>query len=460
MLFSSQPFLLLFLPLSLIAYFSVVDSHAARLVTLTIASLGFYTWWDPRFLPLLVMMILFTWLIVRWHERAARQWILTLGIATNLLVLGLFKYANFFAESVLHFVGIEHQPWSLILPLGVSFFTFQQVSYLVDRRRGDAPVYRLSEYAAYVSFFPQLIAGPIVRHNQLIGQFAASPRRAGMAEQFSRGLVLLTLGLIKKVFLADELAPIANDGFDLVAAGNAISLAESWLAASAYSLQLYFDFSAYSDMAIGLGAMFGLRLPVNFDTPYRALDIRSFWRRWHMTLSSFFRDYVYITLGGNRHGLWMAVATVIVTMLLCGLWHGAGWTFVAWGGLHGAAICVHRVWSRAPLRLPAPVAWLLTMTFVIVGWVLFRAENFSNAQTIVIAMFTPAEAGGPYPGWDDINYVFIGALFALLGPTNLGLSEKPNLLKRGVAVATACGLFLIVLRVGQGRGLEFIYFQF
>lgn len=460
MLFSSQPFLLIFLPLSLVLYYGLGRFYAARVGVLTVVSLVFYAWWDPRFVPLLGTMIIFTWLVVRCHMLSQQRWILWFGVGLNLAVLGLFKYANFFAEAVLDSVGVVHQPWEIILPLGISFFTFQQVSYLLDRGRGTAPTYGFVEYAAFVSFFPQLIAGPIVRHNQIISQFDASPWRDGITEQVSRGCVLLTLGLIKKVFFADELAPIADDGFNLVAAGQALSFADSWLAASAYSLQLYFDFSAYSDMAIGLGAMFGLRLPINFDAPYRAPDIRSFWRRWHISLSSFFRDYVYIPLGGSRAGELRTYATIIATMLLCGLWHGAGWTFVVWGALHGVGICVNRIWGFGPIRLPTLLAWFVTMLFVVTGWVLFRADNFSDAKTFVYSMYGLTEFGLSAFDRKDINYVGIGFVFAVVGPTSVALSEYAGLMKRTIAIVVGCGLFLVALRVGQGRGLEFIYFQF
>ena len=460
MLFSSQPFLLLFLPLSLITYYAFSQSYLARVSVLTIASLGFYAWWDPRFVPLLVAMIALNWGIVRFHERANKRWVILLGVGANLAVLGLFKYANFFAESALDLVGVAHQQWSIILPLGISFFTFQQISYLIDRSRGEAPVYGFVEYCAYVSFFPQLIAGPIVRHNEMIPQFAISPWRADLGEQVSRGLVLLTLGLLKKVFFADELAPIADDGFDAVAVGQSISFGSAWLSSVAYSLQLYFDFSAYSDMAIGLGALFGFRLPVNFDAPYRALNIREFWRRWHITLSNFLRDYVYIPLGGNRGTLNRISLIVMLTMLLCGLWHGAGWTFIAWGALYGAAICINRAWLKTRISLPKSLAWTLTIAFVIVGWVLFRAENFGVAAEILSAMIGIDGATLAGASLDDVTIVILGAMFAVLGPTNKVISESPALLKRGYAVAAGCALFLVALRVGQGRGLEFIYFQF
>ena len=460
MLFSSQPFLLLFLPLSLAIYYSLARSYRARVIVLTLTSIGFYAWWDLRFVPLLAAAIMLNWGIVRYHQSSDAPWCLWLGVCLNLTILGLFKYVNFFAESVLNLVGLTHQPWNIVLPLGISFFTFQQISYLVDRYRGEAPVYGFTEYCAYVSFFPQLIAGPIVRHNQIIPQFAQSPWRNDLSELVSRGLVLLTLGLIKKVFFADELAPIANDGFDAVAAGQTITFGAAWLCSIAYSLQLYFDFSAYSDMAIGLGALFGFRLPLNFDAPYRALNIRDFWRRWHITLSNFLRDYVYIPFGGNRGGLYRVSFTVMATMLLCGLWHGAGWTFVAWGALHGAAICLNRAWSMIGINLPKILAWLITMLFVIVGWVLFRAESFSDATEILRTMILFVPDSSIVESVGDVSIVIACALFAVAGPTNKTVSEHPALLNRIYALVAGFGLFLVALRVGQGRGLEFIYFQF
>ena len=460
MLFSTQTFLLLFLPLTLAAYYAVADSRRARVALITLASFLFYAWWDPRFVPLLAGLIGLNWLIVRAHAGHARAFVLMLGVGVNLVFLALFKYANFLAENLLAVVGIEHEPWGLILPLGISFFTFQQISYLVDRYRGEAPVYGLLDYAAYVSFFPQLIAGPIVRHNELIAQFEPDPRTTANLELAARGLALFALGLTKKVFFADELAPIADSGFDVAAAGGALAFGDSWLSSVAYTLQLYFDFSAYSDTAIGLGALFGLRLPLNFDAPYRALDIRAFWRRWHMTLSRFLRDYVYIPLGGNRGSVARTVFTVMATMLLCGLWHGAGWTFIAWGALHGAAICVNRAWQTAGGRLPGPAAWALTMLFVIAGWVLFRADDFAAAA---LMLRTLAGAAGFAAGDGDTGdwaIVAIAAAFALLGPTAFAAAARATLVQRRYAVAVGCILFLITLRVGQGRGLEFIYFQF
>ena len=288
----------------------------------------------------------------------------------------------------------RYQPWNLILPLGISFFVFQKISYLIDLRRGDRHIYGFLDFCMFVTFFPQLIAGPIVRHNEIIHQFRLDPRRPAMWENLSRGFVLFVIGVAKKVALADTLAMVADPLFGK-AVGASLSAAEAWIATAAYTLQIYFDFSGYSDMAIGLALMFGLRLPLNFNAPYRAVSIRDFWRRWHMTLSRFLRDYLYIPLGGNRCGPLRQAANVIATMLLGGLWHGANWTFVAWGGLHGAALAVNHVWQGRGFRLPRIVAWALTLLFVMACWVLFRSADFATAGDVLASMVGMARSG-PY----------------------------------------------------------------
>ena len=374
MLFSSQAFLLLFLPLALALYHAFADSYRARLWALTLCSFGFYAWWDLRFLPLLVGAITLNWALGRWYLAHGRpRGLIVVGIACHLALLGFFKYANFFADSFTALTGVEHQRWSIVLPLAISFFTFQQISYLVDLKRGRAPAYDWLQYTAYIVFFPHLIAGPIVRHNELIGQFDADPHRPGAMETAARGLVLFTLGLVKKVFFADELAPIADPVFASALAGTVPATPDAWL-----------------------GALFGLRLPLNFDRPYRAASIREFWRRWHMTLSRFFRDYLYIPLGGNRGGFVATCALVMLTMTLCGLWHGAGWTFVAWGTLHGLYLCINHAWRHTTTRLfpqgllPVPLAkalsWLVTFVAIVVGWVFFRAGSFDAALSVLQGM--------------------------------------------------------------------------
>ena len=357
MLFNSQFFVVVFLPTVLGLYYACAANRAARQAVVVLASLGFYGWWDVRFVPLLMALTLANWLFARWFGRARLPWIPVLGVVLNLGVLGLFKYADFLRSTVFDLAGAPWQPWRLILPLGISFFVFQKISYLIDLRRGDRHIYGFLDFCMFVSFFPQLVAGPLVRHNEIIDQFRQDPRGPAMWENLSRGFVLFIVGVGKKVLLADTLALLVDPLF-AKALSAPLSLAEAWAAAGGYTLQIYFDFAGYSDMAIGLGLMFGLRLPMNFDAPYRAVSVRDFWRRWHMTLSRFLRDYLYIPLGGSRCGPVRQAVNVVATMLLGGLWHGAAWTFVVWGGLHGLALAVNHVWEQRGLRLPAPVAWM------------------------------------------------------------------------------------------------------
>ncbi len=459
MLFNSQFFIVGFLPAVLALYYAVAANRTARLSILVAASLGFYGWWDIRFVPLLMGLTVANWLFARWFGRARLSWIPGLGVALNLGVLGLFKYADFLRGTTFDLAGTAWQPWHLILPLGISFFVFQKISYLIDLRRGDRHLYGFLDFCMFVSFFPQLIAGPLVRHNEIIGQFKANPRGPRMWENLSRGFVLFAIGVGKKVLLADTLALLVDPLF-AKASGTPLSMAEAWAAAGGYTLQIYFDFSGYSDMAIGLGAMFGLRLPMNFDAPYRAISVRDFWRRWHMTLSRFLRDYLYIPLGGSRCGPLRQAANVVVTMLLGGLWHGANWTFVAWGGLHGVALAVNHVWAQRGLRLPAPIAWMLTMLFVVVCWVLFRAPDFATAGRVVASMFGGAGLGRVVLNTDATRALMIGALVAILGPTGHAIATARLRPTPWVAVPAGIGLAYLVLLIGGRLPNVFIYFQF
>ena len=460
MLFHSHAFLLIFLPLTLAAYYACAAHRAVRTAALIAASLAFYGYWDPRFLPLLAGSVCANWLFARVWGRRPGRWIVPSGVAVNLLVIGVFKYADFFAGSLAALGVWRHEGWSIVLPLGISFFTFQQISYLVDLRRSGAPVYGFADYALYVTFFPQLIAGPIVRHHELIHQFAASPLRDGVYERLSRGVTLLVAGLVKKVLIADGLAGIADPLFAGAAAGRTLSLAEAWIAAGAFGLQIYFDFSGYSDMAIGLALMFGFSLPINFNAPYIATSVREFWRRWHMTLSRFLRDYLYIPLGGSRFGPARQVAALAATMLLGGLWHGAGWTFVVWGGLHGAALAVNRAWARAGVRLPAAVAWTATMLFVFAAWVPFRAESFAAAAAMLGAMAGANGVGAPVEGLEDLWLIAVAAAIAVLGPTSPRAVLELLAPRRLAAVGVGAALVFVTLAVGGGDNAEFIYFQF
>ena len=382
MLFQSQVFILLFLPAVLGAYYLSAERPVLREAILILASLLFYAWWDARFVPLLVGQTVATWLIAEGYLRfPSRAWIV-FGIAANLAVLAFFKYLAFLAGTVVGLAGVPVQGWDLILPLGISFYTFELISYLVDLRRGDGPHYPLRKFCLFIFLFPHLIAGPIIRHNEIIPQFSLSPFREGFGQRFAHGIAFFVIGCVKKVFIADKLAGVADQIFT---EAHSPAFGDAWLGALAFTFQLFLDFSAYSEMAIGLGLMLGLQFPDNFNVPYRATSIREFWRRWHMTLSRFLRDYLYIPLGGSRNGFATYLKATLITMGLCGLWHGAGFTFVVWGLAHGLALIVCRVWEDRGRPLLPPLAWGLTMLFVIAGWVLFRASDFATAGAMLAA---------------------------------------------------------------------------
>ncbi len=457
MLFNSQPFILIFLPVVLGLYYALANHRTARQVLIVVASMGFYGWWDMRFVPLLASLTIANWLVALWFGRTGARWIPIAGVIGNLAVLCLFKYADFLRGTILDLTSQPWQPWSLILPLGISFFVFQKISYLIDLRRGDKHIYGFLDFCMFVGFFPQLIAGPLVRHNEIIHQFQANPRGPAMWENLSRGFTLFIIGVTKKVAIADTLALSIDP---LFAKATALSAAEAWTAAGGYTLQIYFDFSGYSDMALGLALMFGLRLPVNFDAPYRAVSIRDFWRRWHMTLSRFLRDYLYIPLGGSHCGPARQAANVIVTMLLGGLWHGAAWTFVVWGGLHGAALALSHLWEKAGLRMPAFLGWLLTLLFVMACWVLFRAPDFATAGDILAAMAFAYGPGTVKLSQDVWAAMLIGAAVALIGPTSQRAALDLLRPSPWIAVPVGLGLMYLVITIGGRLPNVFIYFQF
>ena len=398
MLFNSYEFLFGFLPVVLIVYFALGRRVAALapIGFLAAASLFFYGWWDPRYVALLAGSILFNYAVGRRLAARPGRALLRTGIAGDLIVLGTFKYADFFAANVNAVSGLALPLPHLVLPLGISFFTFTQIAYLVDVHRGQAREYRFANYALFVTFFPHLLAGPVLHHAEIMPQFAPRETFRFQAENLAVGLTIFAVGLFKKVILADGLAEFAVPVFDAAKSGEKLTFLAAWAGVLAYTFQLYFDFSGYSDMAIGLARMFGIVFPANFNSPYKATSIIDFWRRWHMTLSRFLRDYLYIPLGGGRHGSARRYANLMITMLLGGLWHGAGWTYVIWGGLHGVFLVVNHVWRGArarylgAVRLPAGVAeWparLLTFAAVVVAWVFFRADSLAAARAIFEGM--------------------------------------------------------------------------
>jgi len=396
MLFNSFEFIFLFLPLALLVFLALGSfvRPAAATAWLVCASLFFYGWWNPAYLGLILGSIIFNFVVGCFLSRYPRRALLAFGVAANLGLLGYFKYFNFFVANLNAVAGTTIQGGDIVLPLAISFFTFQQIAYLVDVYKGEVEEHGFVRYALFVSFFPQLIAGPIVHHKEMLPQFAKPETYRWSQKNIAIGVSIFIIGLFKKVIIADHLAGYATPVFNAADAGGTPSFFEAWGGALAYTFQLYFDFSGYSDMAVGLGRMFGISLPLNFNSPYKAANIIDFWRRWHMTLSRFLRDYLYIPLGGNRKGTTRRYINVMITMLLGGLWHGASWTFVAWGVLHGFYVLINHGWLflKRFLSLPASgipgrrLATGLTFICVVVGWVFFRAETFAGAAAILNGM--------------------------------------------------------------------------
>ena len=398
MLFNSYAFLFGFLPVVLLLYFLAGRRSAlAAIAFLAAASLFFYGWWNPRYLLLLCGSVIFNYLIGRRLAQSPTrakgdQAMLWLGVAGNLAVLGAFKYAAFFAVNANALAGVSLPVPHIVLPLGISFFTFTQIAYLVDAYRKEVREYRFIHYGLFVTFFPHLLAGPVLHHAEVMPQFARARSFSFDPENFAVGLTIFAIGLFKKVVLADGIAEFATPVFDAARDGATLSFLAAWGGALAYTFQLYFDFSGYSDMAIGLARLFGIVFPANFNSPYKAASIIDFWRRWHMTLSRFLRDYLYIPLGGGRCHPLRRHANLMATMLLGGLWHGAGWTFVIWGGLHGLYLVANHGWREVQMRwlggyaLPRAFAQLLTFLAVVVAWVFFRAESLAAAQAMLEGM--------------------------------------------------------------------------
>ncbi|WP_340115289.1 MBOAT family protein [Pelagibius sp. 7325] len=400
MLFNSHIFIFAFLPLVLAGFFAAASLGGRRpaILLLVAASLFFYGWWNPAFLLLLGISVAVNYslglAIAAAHSakgsRSARP-LLWLGVAVNLGLIGYFKYAGFLAGSVNGLIGTHLDAGGIVLPLAISFFTFQQIAYLVDLSQGEPAERDFARYCLFVVFFPQLIAGPIVHHREMLPQFAEDRTFLPRADNLAIGFTIFVIGLFKKVVIADNLATVATPVFGAAESGADLHFFQAWGGAFAYSLQLYFDFSGYSDMAIGIARLFGIKLPLNFDAPYRATSIIDFWRRWHMTLSRFLRDYLYIPLGGGRRGPVRRHVNLMITMLLGGLWHGAGWTFVVWGGLHGAMLVVNHLW-RGVFPRPLATWWsvafarLFTFLAVTLAWVFFRAESFQGALNVFSGM--------------------------------------------------------------------------
>jgi D-alanyl-lipoteichoic acid acyltransferase DltB (MBOAT superfamily) len=492
MLFTSPVFLFCFLPAVLLGFHVLRLSGRNILLVLWLlaASMLFYAWWSPYFLLLLIASMLanyWTGYAIQQASGRTRSRLFFIGVAGNLGVLAYFKYADFFIESLNAVAKSDLPLLHIILPLGISFFTFQKIAYLADIHAHHARTRRLADFALFVFFFPQLIAGPIVHHSEVMPQFRLLGREEAHDRQKSRalawensavGLTIFLIGLVKKVVIADQIARYVSPIYAAAAHEPAVGFVLAWQAALGYAVQLYFDFSGYSDMAIGLARMFGIRLPANFNSPYAALSIIDFWRRWHMTLSRFLRDYVYIPLGGNRHGPARRYINLMATMILGGFWHGAGWTFILWGTLHGVYLLIAHAWeSFARVRLPAPLAWGLTLLAVILAWVIFRAPdmhsaliilagltgmhglrhsiaNVTEAPAVILIALLLLAASAILPNTQQIMRAYRPVL-GTIAPAKFAMRWSP-----AIRFAALGGIAAVAVMLLSWETSEFLYFQF
>jgi len=504
MLFNSPVYIFLFLPVVVLGYF--LFNHFRLVVAakawLVLSSLFFYGFWNPSYLTLIIGSMLANFALGtalhrekrtikrgKYHH-LKRKNILAAGVLFNLGLLGYFKYADFLIENFNLFLGQEAGYLNLGLPLAISFFTFQQIAYLVDSYQQDTREYDFLNYCLFVTFFPQLIAGPIVHHSEMMPQFMKLRTKILDWRNVGAGVFIFSIGLFKKVVIADSFAIWANAGFD---AAGPLGFYEAWGTSLSYTFQLYYDFSGYTDMAIGAALLFNIRLPINFNSPYKAIGIQDFWRRWHITLSRWLRDYVYIPLGGSRKGESRTYTNLLVTFILGGLWHGAGWTFIIWGAMHGIALSVERLWGKYGIRLYSPISWFITFFFVNWTWVVFRAESFGDALKVYRGMLG-MNGSGYFPAletWADISrpwqffainkslqggpvslielvYLLVFSAIAFLAPNTvqmIGLAPSRNRLlfqpSPGTAVLLAFLFFVANLQfLGNVVPGEFLYFNF
>ena len=493
MLFNSYEFIFAFLPITFFIYFYLNHKRLTEASKgfLVFSSLFFYSWWNIAYLPIILSSMLFNYVVGNslnsgeGHHRFSKKTLLIFGILANVVLLGYFKYMDFFIENINLVSGSNIDLLNLALPLAISFFTFQQISYLVDSYRQETHEYDFLNYALFVTFFPQLIAGPIVHHKEMMPQFANVRNKVKNYRNIAIGLFIFSIGLFKKVVIADTFAVWATAGFDTA---ETLNLFEAWATSLSYTFQLYFDFSGYTDMAIGAALLFNINLPINFNSPYKATDIQDFWRRWHITLSRFLRDYVYIPLGGNRKGEFRTYNNLLATFIIGGIWHGAGWTFVFWGFLHGIALVIHRAWSKLGIKLWTWLAWLITFNFVNIAWVFFRAKEWDDALKVLSGMIAidnivlPSKLenklsflkdfhvsfGNSAKEIDGSNYtiimILVGFLMVLFFKNSLErLKYKYNInlsvnLKNSILYGIIFSITILAMSVSTHS--EFIYFNF
>lgn len=490
MLFNSFVFILAFLPLTLCGYFLL---NRLRLTTaanawLLFASLFFYGWWDLRYLPLILGSILFNYtiggLLSDNHppakQKVSRSTIFILGLAVNIAFLGYFKYLDFFIGSVNEMAGTTFSLLHIVLPLGISFFTITQIAFLVDAYEGLIEERNLLNYALFVTFFPHLLAGPILHHQEMMPQFATVRNKVLNYRNLARGLVLFVVGLFKKVIIADSFIKITKAGFDPT---TSLNIVEAWVASLGYTFQLYFDFSGYSDMAVGVGLMFNIHLPINFNSPYKATSIIDFWKRWHMTLTSFVTTYLYTPILRSFKSMTFArsLVAIFLAMVISGIWHGAGWTFIIWGTLHGLALVINHWWRKRKIKLPTAGSWLLTFLFVNTAFVFFRSPTVTHALGMLRAMVgfgqpLPTDTVREFSASSLFQGKFGTSLLAHLHGRNesiwllllffvmvLALHNSNQIVERFRPRYLTCAALIIIagyVLLSMGKVSEFLYFQF
>lgn len=469
MLFNSYEFIFLFLPITVIIYYLLGKTRWSRLanIWLIIVSLFFYSYWNVKYLPLLLGSILMNYIcsgfIINFKEKNNNIAKLAFGIGVifNIGLLGFYKYMDFFIENLNIVIGSNFNLLHIVLPLGISFFTITQLVYLVDCYKGVAKDHDLINYSLFVVFFPHLLAGPILYHKSMMEQFGNRLNRIINWENFTLGFSLFILGLAKKVIIADTLSSYVGIGFSNTAD---LTLIDAWLTSLSYTFQLYFDFSGYSDMALGLARMLNINIPINFNSPYKAISISDFWRRWHMSLSSVIKNYIYIPLGGNRNGFVNKLKNLFIAMFICGIWHGAGWTFVIWGAMHGIALVINNIWNKYGFSLPKLLGWFITFNFINIAWVIFRAKSMNDAFNIINAMFGlhGIILDGRGMAFDDkktlVIFLVIAVFLSIFGKNSNEFISNMKCNKKYIVLLGF--LLALSLKLMMVLSTEFLYFQF
>jgi len=481
MLFNSVEFLFLFLPVTFVGYFLLLRLQVPVFAKLWLlgASLYFYSYWHVNYLPLLLSSLMFNFFAGRLLSGArlpqgVRRVFLLLAVGANIAFLGYYKYADFLIENINLAFDAEVAPLNLLLPLAISFFTFQQIAYLVDSYRGEVEERNPIDYAIFISFFPQLIAGPIVHHKEMMPQFAGARHSRINLSNIYVGLFLIGIGLFKKTVIADQFAPWVDYGYSDT---EGLSLIGSWALSLGFTMQLVFDFTAYSDMAIGIGLLFNIRLPINFYSSLKATSIAEFWDRWHLTLTSFLRQYVYFPLGGNRKGFARANVNLFIVFMIAGIWHGSGWNFVMWGVLQGGANVLYRIWKKHGMSMHPLLGWFLTFNFINVICVYFRAPTFADSANVLMGMAglngivpdgSPSALAPLLPlgfllseisaGWKYLLWLGVAFYLALFTRNSMEIGRDVTVnIKSAFYSGLLIGVSLLTL---LDRKDEFIYFDF